>query len=178
MFNFFKSKPKTMEQKVAHVRKLRAIVLRLNLPRPKEFDTATDEQLAEIYNGIGSDKFKMLLWLTTNIFSVFESAALIHDYCWSRFFNDGSRERYDYSNNCFRAGNLILASTCGVWFEVFRPQQRAVFRTSGELLYRVVASPIGWGIWSGAEHVDVEPGPEVMSPWFAVSPYQFEGPGS
>lgn len=63
MFNFFKSKPKTMEQKVAHVRKLRAIVLRLNLPRPKEFDTATDEQLAEIYNGIGSDKFKMLLWL-------------------------------------------------------------------------------------------------------------------
>lgn len=171
MFNWLKPKPETFAQKVAHVRKLRAIVLRLNLPRPKEFDTATDEQLAEIYNGIGSDKFKMLLWLTTKIFSVFEAAALIHDYCWSRFFNDGSRERYDYSNNCFRAGNLILACSCGVWLEVFRPQQRAVFRTSGELLYRVVASPIGWGIWSGAEHVDVEPGPEVMSPWF-------EGPGA
>ena len=47
-----------------HVRTLRAKARKLDLPRPAEFDAATDEQLAEIYNGIGSDKFKSLLWLS------------------------------------------------------------------------------------------------------------------
>lgn len=152
-----------MKYSIAHIRKLRRIVLKHNLPRPVEFDQATDEQLQEIYNGIGSDKFRALLWLTTKLFSVFEASALVHDYCWSKYFNDGSRKRFDFSNNCFRAGNLILASTCGVWFELFRPQQRKAFRTAGESLYRVVASDlIGWPIWlEGA--AEAEPGPEVMA---------------
>ena len=152
-----------MKYYISHIRKLRRIVLKHNLPRPPEFDEATDEQLQEIYNGIGSKKFSFLLWLTTKLFSVFEAAALIHDYCWSKYFNDGSRKRFDFSNNCFRAGNLILASTCGVWFELFRPQQRKAFRAAGEGLYRVVDSElIGWPIWlEGA--AEAEPGPEVMS---------------
>ena len=152
-----------MKYSIAHIRKLRRIVVKYDLPRPAEFDQATDEQLQEIYNGIGSKKFSFLLWLTTKLFSVFEAAALIHDYCWSKYFNDGSRKRFDFSNNCFRAGNLILASTCGVWFELFRPQQRKAFRTAGEGLYRVVSSDlIGWPIWlEGA--AEAEPGPEVMS---------------
>lgn len=152
----------TRSQRLAHVRKLRRIVIQLDLPRPLEFDKATDEELVEIYNGIGSAKFKSLIGITTAVFQVFEAAALIHDYCWSKYFNDGSRERFTYSNNCFRAGNLILASTCGVWFEVFRPQQRKIYRAAGDSLYRVVASDlIGWPIWlEGA--TAPEPGPEVM----------------
>lgn len=151
-----------MKYSISHIRKLRRIVVKHDLPRPAEFDQATDEQLQEIYNGIGSDKFRALLWLTTKLFSVFEASALVHDYCWSKYFNDGSRERFTYSNNCFRAGNLILASTCGVWFEVFRPQQRRLFRAAGDALYRVVDSDlIGWPIWlEGA--TAPEPGPEVM----------------
>ena len=152
-----------MKYSIAHIRKLRRIVIKYDLPRPAEFDQATDEQLQEIYNGIGSDKFSALLWLTTKLFSVFEASALIHDYCWSKYFNDGSRKRFDFSNNCFRAGNLILASVCGVWFELFRPEQRKAFRTAGEGLYRVVSSDlIGWPIWlAGA--AEAEPGPEVMA---------------
>lgn len=148
---------------IPHIRKLRWIIIRHNLPRPPEFDQATDEQLQEIYNGIGSNKFRGLLWITTKLFSLFEAAALIHDYCWSKYFNDGSRKRFDFSNNCFRAGNLILASTCSVWFELFRPEQRRLYRTAGEGLYRVVASDlIGWPIWlAGA--AEAEPGPEVMA---------------
>lgn len=137
-----------MKFSIAHIRKLRAIVVKRNLPRPAEFDLATDEQLQEIYNGIGSNKFRALLWLTTKLFSVFEASALIHDFCWSKYWNDGSRKRFEYSNNCFRSGNLILALTCGVWFEWSRPQQRAIYRTAGEGLYRVVDSDLGWGIWS------------------------------
>ena len=152
-----------MKYSIAHIRKLRRIVLKHNLPRPEGFDEATDEQLQEIYNGIGSNKFRSLLWLITKLFSVFEASALIHDYCWSKYFNDGSRKRFDFSNNCFRAGNLILASTCWVWFAVFRPQQRKAFRAAGEVMYGVVASDlIGWPIWlEGA--AEAEPGPEVMS---------------
>lgn len=147
---------------LAHIRKLRAVVVSRDLPRPAEFDATTDEELQAIYNGIGSDKFKGLLWLTTRVFGVFEPAALVHDYGWSPMWCDGSRERYDQSNNRFRAGCLILACTCHVWFGWLRPQQRALFRSSGELLYRVVASPIGWGIWSG-EKREIEPGPEVQA---------------
>ena len=152
-----------MKYSIAHIRKLRRIVVKYDLPRPAEFDQATDEQLQEIYNGIGSDKFRALLWLTTKLFSVFEASALVHDYCWSKYFNDGSRKRFDFSNNCFRAGNLILASVCSVWFELFRPEQRKAFRTAGEDLYRVVSSDlIGWPIWlAGA--AEAEPGPEVMA---------------
>lgn len=151
-----------MKYSIAHIRKLRRIVLKYDLPRPPEFDQATDEQLQEIYNGIGSNKFRGLLWITTKLFSVFEAAALIHDYCWSKYWNDGSRKRFDFSNNCFRAGNLILASTCGVWFEIFRPEQRKIYRAAGDALYRVVDSElIGWPIWvSGA--VLPEPGPETI----------------
>ena len=50
-----------MKFPIAHIRKLRRIVLKYDLPRPPEFDQATDEQLQEIYNGIGSDKFSALL---------------------------------------------------------------------------------------------------------------------
>ena len=152
-----------MKYSISHIRKLRHIVLKYDLPRPAEFDQATDQQLQEIYNGIGSDKFSALLWLTTKLFSVFEASALVHDYCWSKYFNDGSRKRFDFSNNCFRAGNLILASVCSVWFELFRPEQRKAFRRAGEDLYRVVSSDlIGWPIWlAGA--AEAEPGPEVMA---------------
>ena len=153
----------THSQRLAHVRKLRRIVIQRDLPRLLEFDKSTDEQLVEIYNGIGSAKFKSLLGITTAVFQVFEASALIHDYCWSKYFNDGSRERFTYSNNCFRAGNLILASTCKVWFEVLRPQQRKIYRAAGDALYRVVDSElIGWPIWlEGA--AEAEPGPEVMA---------------
>ena len=151
-----------MKYSIAHIRKLRRIVVKYDLPRPAEFDQATDEQLQEIYNGIGSDKFRALLWLTTKLFSVFEASALVHDYCWSKYFNDGSRKRFDFSNNCFRAGNLILASVCSVWFETFRPQQRKLFRTAGDALYRVVDSElIGWPIWlEGAASSEL--GPETI----------------
>lgn len=150
----------TRPQRLAHVRKLRRIVIQRDLPRPLEFDRASDEQLVEIYNGIGSAKFKSLIGITTAVFQVFEAAALIHDYCWSKYFNDGSRARFDFSNNCFRAGNLILASTCGVWFEIFRPNQRRLYRAAGDALYRVVASDlVGWPIWSDGAF-DFEPGPE------------------
>ena len=142
----------THSQRLAHVRKLRRIVIQRDLPRPLEFDQATDEQLVEIYNGIGSAKFKSLLGITTAVFQVFEASALIHDCCWSKYFNDGSRERFTYSNNCFRAGNLILASTCKVWFETFRPQQRKIYRAAGDALYRVVDSElVGWPIWRDGE---------------------------
>lgn len=153
----------TRSQRLAHVRKLRRIVIQRDLPRPPEFDQTTDEQLVEVYNGIGSAKFKSLLGITTAVFQVFEASALIHDYCWSKYFNDGSRARFTYSNNCFRAGNLILASTCGVWFAVFRPQQRKIYRAAGESLYRVVDSELmGWPIWRDGA-TSQEPGPEVLA---------------
>jgi hypothetical protein len=149
--------------KLDYDRSLRAKVVKLDLPRPPEFDLATDEQISENYNGIGSDKYHSLLWLTTKIFEVFEAAAMVHDFSWSPLWCDGSRERFEKANNRFRAGNLILACTCGVWFGWFRPWQRVLYRQSGELLYRVVESGIGWDIWSKAKRMDVDLGPEAQA---------------
>lgn len=149
--------------KLAHVRKLRRIVVKRDLPRPPEFDACTDDELTGIYNGIGSDKFRFLLGITTAVFGVFEASALVHDHGWSPFYNDGSKKRFDQTNNRFRAGNLVLASTCGVWFGWLRPQQRAVYRAAGETLYRVVDGPIGWSVWGSSACREDEPGPEVMA---------------
>ncbi len=148
--------------RLAHVRNLRAKVVKLDLPRPPEFDACTDDELTGIYNGIGSDKFRFIIGLTDVIFGVFEPSALIHDHGWSPLYCDGTQKRFDQTNNRFRAGNLILASTCGVWFGWMRPQQRRVYRAAGETLYRVVDGPIGWSVWKNAAHCDVEPGPEVI----------------
>ena len=147
---------------ISHIQRLRRNVIKQDLPRPPEFDQATDDQIQSVYNGIGSDKFSNILKITTDVFEAFEASALIHDFGWSELWNDGSRERWTVSNNRFREGNLILASTCGVWFGWLRPQQRTIYRAAGDALYRVVASDdIGWPIWRDAEHC--EPGPEVMA---------------
>lgn len=139
-----------MKSSIAHIRKLRATVRKYDLPRPAGFDALTDEQLQACYNGIGSEKFASLLWLTTRIFEVFEAPAMIHDAGWA-LYNDGTVTEWERSNNRFRAGNRIMAETCRVWFGWFRPAQRMLFRQSGELLYRVVSSQvIGWPIWAGS----------------------------
>lgn len=150
-----------MTYSIQHIRNLRRIVVARNLPRPEWFDGLSDDYLQSVYNGIGSDKYKSLLWLTTEIFETFEPAALIHDSAWAPANNDGSVERWRQSNSDFRAGCHILAATCGVWFGLFRPQQRRLFHANADLLAAVVSShSIGWPCWlSGA---NPETGPERM----------------
>lgn len=135
------------EKKIDKIRRLRRLIVKLDLPRHPEFDIASDEEICREYNGIGSKKYQRLIGITTKVFQIFEAPAVIHDHACAKPQNDGSKYRFDLANDRFRAGNKIMAKTCHVWFECFRPQQRDLYRAAGETLYGFVISRFGWECW-------------------------------
>ena len=149
-----------------HIRTLRAKARKLGLYAHPSFWTATDEALQASYNGIGSDKFKVLLGITTEIFELFEPAALIHDWDWGPC-NFGVDSSWHEANERFRHNCYILAMASKIWFGIFRPQIRVMRCWWGNRLADVVSSKIGREIYhgnAGASNKDVQkPNLSVLS---------------
>ena len=129
---------------------------------PQAYVDATAEELAEICNGIGTDKFgPVVLGVSSGLFRIFTDDADIHDYWWTKL-NDGSREAWHKSNSDFRHNTGVTASFCDGPFELIRDGERDLLQELGEALAWVVSTEeIGWPIWRDAEHC--EPGPEVIA---------------
>ena len=105
----------------------------------QDFDYST---LCREYNGIGPE------WAgapirdkATEILSLFEPAALIHDL--RNYKADGSRFNFNYANFEFLANCLKIANATYPWYSWRRYRARAV----AYALYDFVSGPGGWKAW-------------------------------
>jgi hypothetical protein len=117
-----------------------------NLARPVWFDKTSIYNLQKFYNGIGSEKYSYLLKLTSEILSVFEPAALIHDLEWSSI-GAVNGSTFEESNSTFRANCHIVASYTKPVIKIFRPTQRRIYHEIAEDLHKIVSGPIGKRVW-------------------------------
>ena len=134
---------------LSEIQEIRSKVVRYNLPRPEWFDRGlTDWKIQENFNGIGSDKFKLLVEPANYLLSIYLPAAMIHDMHWS-VYGDMYGSTFDGSNSDFRAGCHICASEAKPIIKIFRPAQRRIYHEIAEDLYKVVSGPIGRKVWEG-----------------------------
>lgn len=116
-------------------------------------------------NGIGSDdpSVKWLVAPTTFVFSWMEVAATFHDEGWAHWFNDGSRERFELTNDLFREILFAKAdrSFRWVWPGFLRERLRAGRRDEARAAHAILMSNGCFDIWR--KNASVEPGPEVMA---------------
>lgn len=134
---------------IKHIVRLRNAVDRYGLPYFDGFASLTCAQLQQMYNGIGPDKFgDALLDLSTDLFTVFEPAALIHDAaCTPKRYggdNDGTYAGFVCANNHFAAACNTIANESRLYFGWFRPAQRDLRRFVGRQLARAVTTDIAW----------------------------------
>ena len=110
--------------KLYQIAKLRAIALDAGLELPDDFRGTSDLDLALAYNGIGSESTPAAVReALTAALNIFEPAALIHDYQYSRLqsaglFIDEAREAADamFYRNCRK---LACYYSCG-WADPIR----------------------------------------------------------
>lgn len=102
-------------------------------------------EIAEAFNGIGpsflSDEQRKKL---SKYLALFMSAALIHDMRYT--YSDGSRYGFNFANFEFRDNCYALATHAYGFFNWHR--YRACF--VAWLLFKAVASEVGWLIWREA----------------------------
>ena len=107
---------------VNDVRKLRALCEEYELENREILDKYTDEELADLFNGIGPEAFPA--WLRTALDALHPSlavVAMIHDVEWSE--SDGRRETFEASNARFRRNGCKVASAAFGWW---RPRRYKV----------------------------------------------------
>lgn len=103
------------------------------------FDYAT---LCREYNGIGPEWAGAAIRAkATEILSLFEPAALIHDL--RNYRSDGSRHGFNYANIEFHENCLRLADAAYPWWSWRRYRARIV----AHALYDFVRDPGGWKAW-------------------------------
>lgn len=119
----------------------RAVVAGLNgVEFIQDFDYAT---LCHEYNGIGPEwAGAAIIAKATEILSLFEPAALIHD--MRNYMSDGSREGFNYANMEFHANCLKLADHAYPWWNWRRYRARFV----AHALYDLVRGDGGWKAWT------------------------------
>lgn len=136
---------------------------RLGKSAPESYWVATPEQLAEVCNGIGTEKFgDLVIGVTTWILEAYLGDADIHDWCWTRE-NDGSVFLFHKWNNMFRDNLRITSNNLKIFCGWFRREARRLFCEVGDGMAAVVDSKaIGWPVWASA--ATIEPGPEALAP--------------
>lgn len=139
----------------AHIVRLRNLVDRYALPYFDGFASLNVRQLQQMYNGIGPEKFgDALLDLSTDIFWVFEPAALVHDAaCTPKRYggdNDGTYAGFVCANKHFAAGCRVIAEESRLYLGWFRPAQRDLRRFVGRQLARAVTGDIAWDAYRDA----------------------------
>ena len=105
----------------------------------QDFDYAT---LCREYNGIGPEWAGAAIRAkATEILSLFEPAALIHD--MRNYRSDGTRHGFNYANIEFHENCLRLADAKYPWWSWRRYRARIV----AHALYDFVRDPGGWKAW-------------------------------
>lgn len=127
--------------KVEHVRKLRARCEEWELENREILAKYSDEELAEIYNGLGSDSMPEWLrraatWLSPDL----EPTALIHDVEWHEA--DGTREGFTASNDRFKR-NGYRSAKCR--FACWDPRRYLMMNRARR--YGNYCQMFGWEAW-------------------------------
>ena len=107
---------------VSEVQKLRALCEEYGLENREILAKYTDEELADLFNGIGPEAFPA--WLRTALDALHPSlapVAMIHDVEWSE--SNGRRETFEASNARFRRNGCKVASAAFGWW---RPRRYKV----------------------------------------------------
>lgn len=104
-----------MTEKIAKIASLRSKCEEYALAGRGVLDRFTPEELAEIYNGIGPDRFPdWLRLIVTEANGLFEPAALIHDV---RYHLGGDYESFTLANDEFRANCDTLVKAAYAWYD-------------------------------------------------------------
>ena len=140
---------------IDHIVRLRNAVDRYGLPYFDGFASLTCAQLQTMYNGIGPEKFgEALRDLSTDMFQVFEPAALIHDAaCTPKRLggdNNGTYAGFMCANNHFAAACNTIAEDSRLYFGWFRPAQRDSRRFVARQLSHAVTGDIAWDAYREA----------------------------
>lgn len=140
---------------IDHIVRLRNLVDRYGLPYFDGFASLTCAQLQTMYNGIGPEKFGAALrGMSTDLFTTFEPAALVHDAaCTAKRLggdNDGTYAGFMCANNHFAAACNTIAEESRLYLGWFRPEQRDLRRFVGRQLARAVTTDIAWDAYREA----------------------------
>ena len=140
---------------IDHIVRLRNLVDRYALTYFAGFPKLTCAQLHRMYNGIGPEKFgDALRGVSTDLFTIFEPAALIHDAaCTSKRLggdNDGTYAGFMRANNHFAAACNTIAEESMLYFGWFRPAQRDLRRFVARQLSHAVTGDIAWDAYREA----------------------------
>ena len=107
---------------IDEIRRLRRACEDMELENREMLDKYTDEQLSDMFNGIGPQGFPG--WLRKALDALHPSlkpVAMIHDVEWSE--SDGRRETFDESNERFRRNGCKVACESFGWW---RPRRYKV----------------------------------------------------
>ena len=107
---------------IDEIRRLRKACEDMELENRETLAKYTDEQLSDIYNGIGTEGFPG--WLRKALDALHPSlrpVAMIHDVEWQE--SDGSRTTFDMSNARFRRNGCKVACESFGWW---RPRRYKV----------------------------------------------------
>ena len=107
---------------IDEIRRLRRACEDMELENRELLAKYTDEQLADMFNGIGPEGFPG--WLRKALDALHPSlkpVAMIHDVEWSE--SDGRRETFDESNERFRRNGITVARESFGWW---RPRRYKV----------------------------------------------------
>lgn len=136
---------------------------KLGAPVPPGFYDMTAARIASYCNGIGSDdpSTKWLVAPTSFIFAWMFDASIPHDIWWSELYNDGSRKRFETSNEGFRETLDLIAeeSLPWVWPSALRRDLRNGRHWQADKAYQILMSDKCWEIWQ--KNAEIEPGPET-----------------
>lgn len=131
---------------------------------PAWFWTISMANRIEDCNGVGSDD-STVKW-TVGLLNAFLRwmifASVVHDECWcGKWFNDGSRERFEFSNALFRDLLLCKADASFRWLPFVGEKLREGRRFEARRAYAVLMSDNCYRIWQA--NAEVEPGPERIA---------------
>ena len=113
----------------------------LNLENVEILDRYSLSQIAEIYNGIGPDRFPE--WLREMLDDLHPSlcvVALIHDL---EYYEGGSKEEFSESNERFYRNGKTVAFAKYAWYD---PRRYWVWNKARQ--FRNICNAFGWAGWN------------------------------
>lgn len=146
------------------VKKSLTRLLRIGAPLPPGLEKFSYAKIASYCNGIGSDDpaTKWLVAPTTFVFNWMFDASVPHDMWWSPEYNDGTRKRFELSNQYWHETLDFMAedSLGWVWPKPLRQDLRNGRKWEADKSYKILMSDKCWEIWQ--KNAEIEPGPECM----------------